>query len=109
KRRPGVSRLMDWSKAFNLRFAPPDESKFPALRLAMRVAREKGTLGAVMNAANEVAVEAFLAERIRFGAIARLVETVMDGHAVIASPTLDQLLAADGSAREATRRLIEVA
>ena len=106
KRRPGVSQTMDWSKAFSLRFAPPDENKFPALRLAMRVAREKGTLGAVMNAANEVAVEAFLAERIRFGAIARTVEAVMDQHAVRPTPSLSELLAADGWARTAADRLI---
>ena len=106
KRRPGVSQTMDWSKAFSLRFAPPDESKFPALRLAMRVAREKGTLGAVMNAANEVAVEAFLAERIRFGAIARTVEAVMDQHTVRPTPSLSEMLAADGWARSAAQRLI---
>ncbi|HEX8323759.1 MAG TPA: 1-deoxy-D-xylulose-5-phosphate reductoisomerase [Tepidisphaeraceae bacterium] len=106
KRRPGVSRTMDWTKALSLNFAPPDLEKFPALRLAMRVARERGTLGAVMNAANEMAVEAFLAEQIRFGAIWRTVADVMDQHAVVASPTLEQLLAADQWARATAAGLL---
>ena len=101
-RRRGVSRTMDWSAAFALRFAPPDDTRFPALRLATRVAREKGTLGAVMNAANEVAVDAFLAGRITFGAITRMVETVMDGHKIAPNPTLGQLLEADAWARKAS-------
>lgn len=106
KRLPGVSRTMDWGQAFSLRFAPPDEEKFPALRLAKRVARVRGTLGAVMNAANEVAVEAFLAGRIRFGEISRTVESVMDGHEIIAEPSLAQLLDADAAARKSAAELL---
>ena len=103
KRRPGNSRTMDWSKAFSLRFEPADPEKFPALKLAQRAAETRGTLGAVMNAANEVTVEAFLAGRVRFGAIWRTVQAVMDAHAVTATPTLAQLLDADAWSRAAAR------
>jgi 1-deoxy-D-xylulose-5-phosphate reductoisomerase len=98
-RLPGISRTLDLTKAFSLNFQPPDEERFPALRLARDVARRGGTLGAVLNAANEAAVAAFASGKITFGGIARAVEHAIEAHAVQAQPTMDDLLEADRWAR----------
>ncbi len=99
QRLPGISRTLDLTKAFALNFQPPDEQRFPALRLARDVARRGGTLGAVLNAANEAAVAAFASEKIAFGGISRAVENTIEAHAVQAQPTMDDLLEADRWAR----------
>jgi 1-deoxy-D-xylulose-5-phosphate reductoisomerase len=100
-RAAGVSRRLDLTSAFKLHFEPPDPDRFPALRLAYDVAKGGGTLGAVLNAANEAAVAAFCDGRIPFGQIARLVEHTITQHEVQAQPTLDDLLKADRWARDA--------
>ena len=105
-RAEGVARRLDLSKAFSLHFEPPDQGRFPALRIAYDVARRRGTYGAVMNAANEEAVAAFAAARIPFGEISRLVGLTIDAHvppACTGGPALDDLLEADRWAREAVR------
>jgi 1-deoxy-D-xylulose-5-phosphate reductoisomerase len=99
-RRAGNSRVMDWTKTFVLRFEPPDMVRFPALKMAYDVARRGGTSGVVLNAANEVAVESFLAGRVSFGEISDLVGLTLDGHVVQDHPSLDDLLKADRWARE---------
>ena len=99
ERADGVSRKLDLSARFSLNFEPPDFEKFPALRIAQDVARRGGTLGAVMNAANEVAVAAFMAGKIAFGGIARCVERTIDVHSVQQTPSLDDLFEADRWAR----------
>jgi 1-deoxy-D-xylulose-5-phosphate reductoisomerase len=109
QRRPGIARRLDLSKSFTLRFEPPDDERFPALRIGFEVARRGGTSGAAMNAANEVAVEAFLNGHLRFGQIAAVVEDVLAGHDFLAGPTLEQLLHADRSARAAARARVEAA
>jgi len=81
-----------------LTFERPDRNRFPALDLAYAAARTGGTMPAVLNAANEVAVELFLEGRIAFTDIARLVEAVMEGHESQA-PQLPAILAADAWAR----------
>jgi 1-deoxy-D-xylulose-5-phosphate reductoisomerase len=95
----GNSRRLDLTKAFALRFEPPDFDRFPALTMAYEAARAGGTAGVVLNGANEAAVAAFLAGRVRFGGISRLVRHAMDRHTVRAEPTLDTLMAADAWAR----------
>jgi 1-deoxy-D-xylulose-5-phosphate reductoisomerase len=99
-RSPGISRRLDLTQAFNLRFEPPDIERFPALRLAFDVVERGGTLGAVLNAANEAAVEAFTAGKITFGEISRLVEFTIESHRVQPEPSLDDLLEADRWARQ---------
>jgi 1-deoxy-D-xylulose-5-phosphate reductoisomerase len=101
QRAGGCSRRMDWSKMHALHFQPPDLVRFPALRLAYEVAEAGGTAGAVLNAANEVAVAAFMGGKIAFGEICGIVETTISQHRVQRSPTLDDLLEADGWARHA--------
>ncbi|ALA18914.1 MULTISPECIES: 1-deoxy-D-xylulose-5-phosphate reductoisomerase [unclassified Chelatococcus] len=91
-----------------LTFAEPDTARFPALRLAREALEQGGAAPTVLNAANEVAVEAFLAGRIRFGDIARLVEAVCTHEGVGAAPAgIDEALAVDFAARERARALLQ--
>ncbi len=84
----------------SLTFERPDLARFPALRLGFRVAERGGTLGAVLNAANEVAVREFLGGNIPFDQIVPLVESVLLKHHVTPDPTLDQVSSADRWARQ---------
>jgi 1-deoxy-D-xylulose-5-phosphate reductoisomerase len=106
QRAEGISRRLDLSRAFALHFQPPDPERFPALRIAYDVAQRGGTLGAVMNAANEVAVGAFVARTISFGEISRIVELTIAGHKLQTSPTMDDLMEADRWARSTAKSMI---
>ena len=106
ERLPGCGRRMDWTRQVALNFEPPDPEKFPALAIAYDVARRGGTVGAVMNAANEVAVEAFLAGRVGFGRISDLVALTIRQHQLVASPTMDDLMEADRWARRTAGALL---
>ncbi|HEV8607416.1 MAG TPA: 1-deoxy-D-xylulose-5-phosphate reductoisomerase [Tepidisphaeraceae bacterium] len=101
KRLPGISRKLDLGKPFSLNFEKPDLERFPALRLGYEVARKGGTLGAVLNAANEAAVTAFTSGKIRFVEISKLVAGTIEAHQLQESPSLDDLLEADKWARSA--------
>jgi 1-deoxy-D-xylulose-5-phosphate reductoisomerase len=94
---------LDLVKAGRLEFVAPDFEAFPCLGLAYRALRTKGTAPAVLNAANEIVVEAFLQGQISYLDIPRIVEGVLDRHALRTSPSLDELLAADAWAREEAR------
>ena len=87
-----------------LDFQRPDEQRFPCLRLAREAAQVGGTAPAILNAANEVAVEAFLQRRVRFTDIPRMIESVLNGQASQAVQSLDMVLAADSQARELARQ-----
>ena len=91
---------LDWNKIKELTFAPPDYKKFPCLEIAIKAAKVGGTGPTVLCAADEVAVELFLQESIKFNDIARLVERVLQEHQTVPHPTLDDILAADNWARE---------
>jgi len=93
----------DFARIGSLTFEAPDEDRFPALRLARRAGEVGGTLPAVLNAANEVAVEAFCQHRLSFTGITETVARVMDRHAVVEHPSLPQLLEADAWARATAR------
>ena len=97
----GNSRRLDLTTAFSLRFEPPDLTRFPALAMAYEAARAGGTAGVVLNGANEAAVAAFLAGRIPFGGISRLVRRAMDQHRVQLNPSMADLLRADAWSRTA--------
>ena len=88
-----------FAKIGQLTFEEPDTDRFPALGLARRAGEIGGTLPAVLNAANEVAVERFCARQLGFTGIAQLVTRVMEAHPVIEQPTLEQILEADRWAR----------
>ncbi len=83
-----------------LTFEEPDAARFPALDLARRAGEAGGTLPAVLNAANEAAVSAFLDQRITFPQISDIVARVMDHHKVVTHPALEQILTADAWARQ---------
>lgn len=98
-RLPCPSRRLDLASLGRLTFEHPDPQRFPALRLGFEVAARGGTAGAVLNAANEAAVEAFRAERIAFNQISELVEHCLRNHDWLENPDLEQLMAADRWAR----------
>ncbi|MFA6600824.1 MAG: 1-deoxy-D-xylulose-5-phosphate reductoisomerase [Candidatus Omnitrophota bacterium] len=90
---------LDLYRSGPLHFHKPDLRRFPCLRLGFEASRAGGSMPAVLNAANEVAVELFLAERIGFTAIPRLIERVMERHCLIRRPGLEDLLETDRWAR----------
>lgn len=98
----GVAAL-DLFAIGRLDFQAPDEQRFPCLRIARQAAEVGGSAPAVLNAANEVAVEAFLSGRIRFPEIASMIERVLDQEPVVAVSSLDAVFAADQRARELAR------
>jgi 1-deoxy-D-xylulose-5-phosphate reductoisomerase len=97
---PNTLPPLDFSKLSKLEFFTPRYEDFPALNLARRAGETGGTLPAVMNAANEIAVAAFLDRQVRFPDIWRVVEEVMNRHMPVAHPDLDAILEADQWARE---------
>jgi 1-deoxy-D-xylulose-5-phosphate reductoisomerase len=98
---------MDWKRAMRLEFDRPDRERFPCLALADEALRRGGSVPAALNAANEVAVEAFLEERIPFTAIPDTIREVLDSTAGAPIAALDDVLAADAAARRAGREAIE--
>jgi 1-deoxy-D-xylulose-5-phosphate reductoisomerase len=89
----------NFPKIGSLTFEEPDLERFPALELARRAGETGGTLPAVLNAANEIAVEAFVNRKINFPQITETVRRVMDAHQPVAHPGLEQILEADAWAR----------
>jgi 1-deoxy-D-xylulose-5-phosphate reductoisomerase len=100
---PGI----DFSRGMRLDFDVPDHERFPCLGLAYRALQGGGTLPAVLNAANEEAVAAFLDGRIGFTAIPDAIREVMDDHPPRPVDTLDDVLAADAWARERTQAALK--
>ena len=103
---PNTLPPLDFSKLSKLEFFTPRYDEFPALNLARRAGETGGTLPAVMNAANEVAVAAFLDRRLSFPRIWQIVEEVMNRHASVAHPDLDAILRADQWARGEAQRCV---
>src|SRR5258706_12932831 len=92
----------NFPKIGSLTFEEPDVERFPAIELARRAGEIGGTLPAVLNAANEIAVEAFVNRKINFQQITETVRCTMDAHRTVLYPTLEQILEDDSSARKAT-------
>ena len=107
ERMPSGLPPLDLAKLGTLSFEQPDEKRFPALRLAREAGEQGGTLPGVLNAANEVAVEAFLAERISFPRIWGMVEEVMKKHQTEKEPSLEAIIDADRWARGEARSRLE--
>lgn len=103
-RAPSERVQTNLAKLGSLTFEEPDTERFPALNLARRAGEVGGTLPAVLNAANEVAVEAFVNRQVNFPQISEIVQRTMDRHAVVSHPTLDQILEADTWARQEAAR-----
>ncbi|HSV62321.1 MAG TPA: 1-deoxy-D-xylulose-5-phosphate reductoisomerase [Chthoniobacterales bacterium] len=105
ERVPNSLPPLDFGKLRQLEFATPRYEDFPALNLARRAGEEGGTLPAVLNAANEVAVSGFLDRKISFPRIWQTVAAVMDRHTNVAHPDLDAILRADQWARDEAANL----
>lgn len=99
REKAGAKRL-DLPEIGSLTFHRPDVERFPALRLGYRAAEEGGSMGAVMNAANEVAVRAFLESRIGFLDIVEIVERIMDLHRIIHPSEVAEIMEIDSWARK---------
>ena len=96
----GVAKRLDWQQSLHLEFEPPDPDRFPALQLGHQCAQSGGTSGAVLNAANEAAVGAFLAGELHFTEIVPACRSVLESHNFDPSPTLSRLVELDRWARE---------
>ena len=105
----GAGEPLDWSQLTSLQFEQPDHDRFPALGLAYRVIEAGGTSGAVLNAAKEAAVDAFLAENISFGRIVELVEHALDAIPPAPAEDLQTVLEADAQARAYVRDRVATA
>lgn len=105
-RENGNVQSLDLAKLGSLNFQKPDMDKFPSLRLGYEVVEKGGTMGATLNAANEVAVQAFLDRKIKFTDITKTVEHVMKEHNFIKDPTLQDIMNADEYARKETKKCL---
>ena len=105
RRLPNSMPPTDLARIGALTFENPDPAKFPSLRLAREAGRAGGTMPAVFNAANEVAVARFVAGAIRFTDIFATVERTMQAHRPVAAPPLDAILEADQWARKEANRV----
>jgi 1-deoxy-D-xylulose-5-phosphate reductoisomerase len=101
----GALPSLDLSQAGRLEFHPPDYQRFPCLGLAYRALRAEGTLAVVLNAANEVAVAAFLDGRLGFTAIPTVIERTMNAHAVEGVSAVETVRRVDGWGRNYAREM----
>lgn len=106
ERRPNNFPKLKMTECNDLTFKKPDIDNFKCLKMAFDALKAKGTMPAVMNAANEISVEKFLEEKIGFLDIARIIEEVMRKHRIVANPDLKEILSADRWARETAHNLI---
>lgn len=107
ERRPSTYDRLDFSQLREMTFLKPDRNKFQCLDLAYRSLEMGGTAPAVLNAANEVAVESFLNRKIRFVDIPRVIARALDEHRSILDPDLEEVIEADRWTRELVRSAIE--
>ena len=97
----------DFAAIGRLDFQAPDFAKFPCIKLAYRACEAGGTMPAVLNAANEIAVAFFLEKKIGFDRISRLIEETMHRHRIVSEPALEEILSADRWARRTARQIVE--
>lgn len=106
ERQPGVEDGLDLTQGMNLSFSPPDLLRYPCLKLAIDSLKEGGSAPLVFNAANEIAVQAFLSNRIGFGDISSIIEDTLNLFEHRPFLSLDELLFLDGEARTLSREAI---
>ncbi|MDQ3798476.1 MAG: 1-deoxy-D-xylulose-5-phosphate reductoisomerase [Acidobacteriota bacterium] len=106
-RQPGGLEPLDFRKISQLTFEEPDFERFPCLGLAYKALRTGGTMPAVLNAANEIAVQAFLDGKIRLSEISQIIEAVMSGHETRPATSLEIVQEADKKARMEAEKLLE--
>jgi len=106
QRTVGIAAKIDLSKTMRFDFEPPDFERFPALQLGSEVARDGGTAGAVLNAANEAAVASFLSGELAFTEIVPACRSVLEHHHFESQPSLERLFELDAWAREEVGRWV---
>ncbi len=106
ERWPSPAQKCDFTKSAQWQFDPPDPDRFPAIALGMEVAKAGGTAGAVMNAANEAAVEQFIDKRIKFTEIVPACRAVLEQHHFDPRPNLAEIMRLDQWAREEVTKWI---
>jgi 1-deoxy-D-xylulose-5-phosphate reductoisomerase len=106
ERQPGVAAKLDLTQHLQLDFDPPDHERFPAIQLGLEVARDGGTAGAVLNAANEAAVAGFLSGELGFTEIVPACRSILQQHHFESQPSLERLFELDSWARQEVRRWV---
>jgi 1-deoxy-D-xylulose-5-phosphate reductoisomerase len=106
EREPAPVPRIDWTEPRSWTFSAPDRKKFPALRLAYEALRAGGSAACTLNAADEIAVEAFLAGQISFPAIADVVEETLGRVAVRQAASVQEILEIDEQSRSAARKIV---
>jgi 1-deoxy-D-xylulose-5-phosphate reductoisomerase len=109
ERLPVAWESVDWPKVAQLTFEAPDFQKVPALRIAFEVLKRGGTAPAIMNVVNELAVYAFLEERIGFNDIPVLIEKALKEIRIVDKPQLADILNVEPQAREFVHRTLNIA
>lgn len=100
-------KALNFAHLESLEFYKPDTKKFPCLGLAYRAALSGGTAPAVLNAADEIAVAAFMQKKIKFTDLPKIIEKVLDVHKITLNPSLEEILQSDLWARTETEKIIE--
>jgi len=108
QRLPLSQPLPDFAGIGSFTFLSPEFDKFPCLDLAFEACRAGGTLPSVLNAANEIAVYAFLEKTLAFVDIPKVIAKTMEMHTVLSAPGLDDILSADQWARETAERIVQL-
>jgi len=106
ERLPEIVPPIDWSITTKLQFEIPDTEVFPCLKLAYEALNAGGSMPAVLNAADEVAVEAFLSGRLKFKEIYKIIKKVMDAHKIVSVSSIEEVLEADSWARKMAKKEI---
>ena len=104
ERLPSPLAGLDWATVSRLDFMPTDRKKFPCISLAYQAMNAGGTTPAVLNAADEIAVEAFLDRRIAFPDIPKMIENTLSAHQNTAADSIESIIEADRWARDYARR-----
>lgn len=107
KRMPIESERLDLAKIGTLTFEEPDYTRFPCLRLCLEAGREGGTMPAVLNAANEIAVAQFLQKNIRYDQIAYLIEKALNNHQKEKASSIELIMEIDQKTREYTLEMVQ--
>jgi len=102
----GITSAIDWATVESLEFEQIDRTVFPAISLAYEVIERGGTSGAILNASNEVVVDAFLQDGLPFGAMVAIVKEVIGTLQIVDSPDLESVLVADKEARTMAKQLV---
>jgi len=106
ERLPEIIPPIDWSITTKLQFEIPDTEVFPCLKLAYEALNAGGSMPAVLNAADEVAVEAFLSGRLKFKEIYKIIKKVMDAHKIVSVSSIEEVLEVDSWARKIAKKEI---